>query len=125
MTVDVQRAAQYLDYFHPGWFYQVDPNTLDLSSCLRCVLGQTFKLAVGEWSATNTGLFDGIDYTSTAAYDRCFHAESSPLGFSRGVFASNDLYLADWRQAVSDRLAWHTSESRPCVAVEALAGGVR
>ncbi len=36
----VQRGADYLDEFDPGWHRRVDPQTLELSSGSSCILGQ-------------------------------------------------------------------------------------
>jgi len=36
----VQRGADYLDEFDPGWHRRVDPQTLQLSSGSSCILGQ-------------------------------------------------------------------------------------
>jgi hypothetical protein len=38
----VARGAALLDGVKPGWYRQIDTETLRLSSCFRCVLGQLF-----------------------------------------------------------------------------------
>lgn len=38
----VRRAAARLDVVAPDWRSRVDPTTLDMNSCDRCVLGQVF-----------------------------------------------------------------------------------
>jgi hypothetical protein len=38
----VERGAALLDKTAPGWRERVDPETLDMTLCTRCVLGQLF-----------------------------------------------------------------------------------
>lgn len=38
----VERGAQVLDLHVPGWELKIDAENLEMSSCARCVLGQTF-----------------------------------------------------------------------------------
>lgn len=52
-TVRAKVGAKLLDLFRPGWAERVNPNTLDLSSCFSCVLGQEF----GEYGAGSEKLF--------------------------------------------------------------------
>ena len=47
----VQRGAEYLDEREPGWHRRIDPDTLELGSGDRCVLGQLhgeFRLGLGR-----------------------------------------------------------------------------
>ena len=38
----VLKGAHYLDDVAPGWYWRVDPDTIDLTSGDKCVLGQVF-----------------------------------------------------------------------------------
>ncbi len=37
-----QRGAFLLDSERPGWFWEIDKETLDLGACAHCLLGQLF-----------------------------------------------------------------------------------
>ncbi len=58
----IRRGAAFLDIERPGWRDEVDVDTLELSDCTRCVLGQ---LAGGEiigWSLLLRQFkIDGLD----------------------------------------------------------------
>lgn len=38
----VAAGADFLDHKVPGWAKRINPRALDVSSCVRCVLGQLF-----------------------------------------------------------------------------------
>lgn len=40
MAEAVQRGARWLDRNSPGWYNKINTNTLLMSSCALCVLGQ-------------------------------------------------------------------------------------
>ena len=44
----IKEAAQMLDKEIPGWHNLVNPETLNMSDCSRCVLGQTFGLPMEQ-----------------------------------------------------------------------------
>ena len=77
----VTKAAQLLDKEVPGWERRVDPETLKMSSCMNCVLGQVFgpriesklwdilpvkvKAAVRNVMPFSNGFHKGYDYFAT------------------------------------------------------------
>ena len=44
-TIDerVAKGAAWLDEEHPGWRENIDPEILDMTSCLSCILGQVYE----------------------------------------------------------------------------------
>lgn len=49
---DISNAAAWLDYYRPGWFNEIDLNTLDQDYGLTCVLGQLYG-SYGSYEAQN------------------------------------------------------------------------
>lgn len=43
MKLCVKRGAHWMDENHPGWAEKIDFNTLDMSSCALCIIGQAVQ----------------------------------------------------------------------------------
>ena len=65
----IERGAAWLDEHHPGWRDKVNVDTLDLSDCTMCVLGQLSGQEGDNWP------------TVVRSFDLTF-AEVNSLGFS-------------------------------------------
>lgn len=84
----VTLAARYLDVHHPGWFSRINIGTLNMSSCMRCVIGQAITQpldsidATRMWTNTMDQIFGGTDWTT--------NVDGEKLGFTGYVFANMD-----------------------------------
>ncbi|SRR5260221_698663 len=101
----VSKAAEYLDKHNPGWYYSVNPDTLNLQSCGKCILGQIY----------------GIDKNNNEQWvkimDNIFNFEWSGLGFNQSVFASNELFKHHWITEINNRLA-SSIEKEKCLILQ-------
>lgn len=99
----VQRGADYLDEFDPGWYRRVDPQTLELSSGASCILGQLH----GDFRM-------GLSRSHLINLSSAPRASLSPVsyGFQCVSGVSDDAQEQDyehlnqaWREAVQQRQA--------------------
>lgn len=42
LTTAVEEGVKLLDYAQPGWWNHIDLDTLDMSGCYSCILGQLY-----------------------------------------------------------------------------------
>lgn len=42
MKAEVEKGIKLLDEKVPGWRERIDPDSLDMSDCFQCILGQLF-----------------------------------------------------------------------------------
>ncbi|HWP38979.1 MAG TPA: hypothetical protein VNL18_15640 [Gemmatimonadales bacterium] len=82
----VQRGVRWLDRHRPGWENLIDPETLDLGSPCRCVLGQLDgDFFEASWAA-------GLSKAGTAR-----------LGLSAPQGASYPSLTAAWKRVIRAR----------------------
>lgn len=60
MIEAVQLGIQRLDEVNPGWYREIDLETLDMSSAARCVLGQLYHTF--SFGKEQLGISCGRDY---------------------------------------------------------------
>lgn len=118
----VKRAAKFLDKEIPGWWNMIDPETLQMSNCNLCAMGQIFgskneeKLAeiIDEENFTKikerilrnpaTGAFDaGVNYLYRVCGLTSNHEEVFPFGFSG---------RCEWIKEIATRRAKEQSSER-------------
>lgn len=103
MQEEVKNAALYLDKNHPGWFYQVNKDELEMGSCIKCIIGQVFGIEFGndaEWGFIISKIFgDPNNFGLEWDYPKSIEI----LGFSARVFAFTDLEPY-WKQEIQERL---------------------
>jgi hypothetical protein len=81
----VAEGFAFLDDHAPGWRNRVDPDTLDIASCRRCLLGQLYGLFVDGFLA--------LDLTRDATFR---------LGFDTpGDRAAAEDLTAAWKEALA------------------------
>lgn len=73
----VQRGARLLDEKVPEWFNKIDIETLNIASCLKCVLGQLFGYFSDE-SLNRLGL-------TLYSHDDIEHGFLSQDGFNKTI----------------------------------------
>ena len=87
---NVERGAELLDREKPGWERKIDVETLDLSSCSECILGQAFRV------------------NQHPAYRRALDilgVESSRYGFTPWGRQAWSNLTAAWRELIESRRA--------------------
>lgn len=90
----VRAGATLLDATVPGWEGKIDPETLDLQSCVGCILGQCFDI----YGSGTKHL--GLNHQDAVAFG--FHAEAE---HSRDVAAREYAQLAPaWLHEIALRL---------------------
>ena len=102
----VQRGATYLDESDPGWHRRLDPDTLELGSGDRCVLGQLhgeFRLGLGR-----SGMLS-LSSAPRASLSPVAHGFKCVEGVSETWQARDyELLTQAWRAAVRARWAEDT-----------------
>ncbi len=98
ISVNVSRAAAYLDHFHPGWFYQIDLDRFSIMDGCNCVLGQVFGLSyeIGQTWVDKMNVLFGKNYCMLQ------DPAKSPLGFASGVFVAPH-YQDEWVFVIRNR----------------------
>lgn len=99
----VQRGADYLDAFDPGWYRHVDPHTLELSSGSSCVLGQLhgdFRMGLSRSHLINLSSAPRASLSPVSYGFQCVN------GVSDDAQEQDYAYLNQaWREAVQQRQA--------------------
>ena len=114
----VRNAAQMLDREVPGWERRVDPETLKMSSCANCVLGQVFgpKMEGKLWQLfpakvraairtipPTTGYRKGLRHMVQRNVVRDNNCDS--LIFRGGTFSADPDLRCMWIEEVAERSA--------------------
>lgn len=76
------RGSAYLDAAHPGWYRQVDPDTLELAHGTCCVLGQLhgeFRLGLSRSALVNTSSAPRASLSPVACGFLCVQGVSDEL----------------------------------------------
>jgi hypothetical protein len=99
----VQRGADYLDEFDPGWHRRVDPHTLELSSGSSCILGQLhgdFRMGLSRSHLINLSSAPRASLSPVSYGFQCVN------GVSDEAQEQDYRYLnRAWREAVQQRQA--------------------
>jgi hypothetical protein len=102
----VRHGAELLDRILPGWFLQIDVETLDLAASCNCVLGQ---LAVDivprrQWFRAWRKGGDRPEYAEAYEQLKLTHAKAASHGFN----LDNDNYgydelTTEWKRYIARR----------------------
>lgn len=84
----VADGAAFLDERWPGWWKRVNSRTLNVESCLNCVLGQLF----GSYQ-------EGMDWVS----DMTGHKFACRYGFATGTMGNYKLLTELWVEVLTQR----------------------
>lgn len=112
----VWRAALWLDFVAPGWFYQINPATLNISMCSVCIFGQAFGADTIKKFDEKLRELVGLDPEGGLEDDKWVRDSTSPVGFNLMVFHMNS-YKPQWLQVIRQRqmaalLEAHNHEQR-------------
>ena len=108
MRPRVAKAAQFLDKVVPGWFNLINLQTLQMSDCTKCVLGQTF----GRETEDQLAAILGDDTPAWGQFKTGFDRGSNYLyGKGRDTYTTGTAFGAEgflkcmWAEEVAERLA--------------------
>lgn len=91
----VAAGAAWLDENRPGWLDRIFLNSLDVSDCALCVLGQVY----GGWGNAP----DGAKYDDDDTDD--YLSPARERGFEQYVKEGYEALTAEWRRLIESRRA--------------------
>lgn len=101
--IAVRRGAELLDRVQPGWYNEIDTEILDISDCVRCVLGQLFHhFSLGT---EFLGFRRGRKINGVGAYNDWSKTDEHGFSCDSLWFGSLEELNIGWKQLITERKA--------------------